>query len=310
MPGNTFGHTFRITTWGESHGKALGVVIDGCPSKIKLSESDIQKEVNKRKSKSAKVSTPRKETDKVVILSGVFEGKTTGTPISILIENKDARSKDYTHLKNAFREGHADKTYQLKYGIRDYRGGGRASGRETVSRVIAGAIAKKILPKNVKITGEITQVGKLRKSNITIKDIGKYIEEEKLSKNSCGGVVEITVKNPPAGLGEPVFDKLDAELAKALMSIGAVKGVEIGAGFRAAEMKGSENVKVGENHAGGILGGISDGNDIKIRIAVKPTPSIGGKGRHDKCIVPRIVIVAEAMTAIVLADHLLRNQTY
>lgn len=302
MAGNSIGQIFRITTFGESHGKALGVIIDGCPSLIKITEKDIQKEVDKRKP-SLNVSTNRREEDKIRILSGIFEGKTLGTPIAILVENKDTRPQDYKKLENTFREGHADLTYQSKYGIRDYRGGGRASGRETVARVIAGAVAKKILPKNTKINGRIAQIGPVKGNE---KEMLKYAEN--LKNDSCGGTVEIIVKNPPANLGEPVFDKLDADIAKALMSIGAVKGVEIGAGFHAAELRGSENIAKGKNHAGGILGGISSGEDIVARIAVKPTPSIGIGGRHDKCIVPRIIPVAEAMVAIILADHYLRNK--
>jgi len=301
MSGNSFGHTFRITTFGESHGPFIGVVIDGCPSKISISEKDIQKEVDKRKPNLPGISTDRKEEDTVRVISGIFGGKTLGTPIAVIVENKNAKSQDYKGLEKKFREGHADKTYQLKYGIRDHRGGGRASGRETVARVIAGAIAKKVLPKNVKIEGKILQIGPETGS---LKKMLEYAKN--LKDDSCGGIVEIKVKNVPAGLGEPVFDKLDADLAKGLMSIGAVKGVEIGAGFAAAKMLGSENIKKGKNHAGGILGGISDRNEIRLRIAVKPTPSIKIKGRHDKCIVPRIVPVAESMIAIVLADHFLR----
>lgn len=303
MPGNSFGHLFKVVTFGESHGKAIGVIVDGCPSQINISEDEIQKEIDRRKPILSGISTERREKDKIKILSGIFKQKTLGTPIAIIVENNDTRPEDYEDLKNTFREGHADLTYELKYGIRDYRGGGRSSGRETVARVIASAIAKKILPKNVKIEGKIIQIGPVKEN---FKKMLEYIKG--LKGDSCGGIVEIRVKNTPKGLGEPVFDKLDADLAKALMSIGAVKGVEIGAGFKAAEIKGSENIKKGENYAGGILGGISDGNDIIIRIAVKPTPSIGIKGRHDKCIVPRIVPIAEAMVAITLADHYLLNK--
>ncbi len=318
MPGNSFGKFFRITTWGESHGKALGVVIDGCPAKMKVSEKDISKELEKRKP-GKKTGTKRHEPDKPEILSGVFEGKTTGTPLSIIVWNKNVRSKDYSNLKDVYRPGHADFTYREKFGIRDYRGGGRSSGRETLTRVIAGSIAKKILAKNkIKIESKI----------LSIKETAK--------NDSAGGIVEITVKNPPIGLGEPVFDKLDADLCKAIVSIGAVKGVEIGAGFKAAEMTGSENndefiVKKGKittktNNAGGILGGISNGKNIVIRFAVKPPASIEKKqktvsmqgkqktisikGRHDSNITPRILPVAESMTAIVLADHLLRQKIY
>jgi chorismate synthase len=301
MSGNSFGHTFRITTFGESHGPFIGVVIDGCPSKISISEKDIQKEVDKRKPNLPGISTDRKEEDKVRVISGIFGGKTLGTPIAVIVENKNTRSQDYKGLEKKFRKGHADEAYQLKYGIRDHRGGGRSSGRETVARVIAGAVAKKILPKTLKIKGEILQIGHIKGN---LKKMLEYAKD--LKDNSCGGIVEIKVKNVPVGLGEPVFDKLDATLAKALMSIGAVKGVEVGAGFATAEMLGSENIKEGKNHAGGIFGGISDGSEISLRIAIKPTPSIKIKGRHDKCIVPRIVPVAESMVAITLADHFLR----
>lgn len=316
MPGNTFGTIFKVTTWGESHGKALGAIVDGCPSGLKLDEKDIQIELDRRKPNSSEMSTKRKESDKVEILSGVFEGKTTGMPISMVVWNKNAKSKDYADLKNVFRPGHADFSYYLKYGVRDYRGGGRSSGRETVSRVMAGAIAKKILAKHkCKIKISKVETGDLKPND------------------SCGGLVEITVKNPPQGLGEPAFDKLDADLAKAIMSIGAIKGFEIGAGFRVAGMLGSENndefmmknkhIQTKTNNAGGILGGISTGEDIIIRFAVKPPASISKpqktvtikgkettikiKGRHDSCIVPRVIPVAESMIAITLVDHLLRR---
>jgi chorismate synthase len=316
MPGNTFGTMFKVTTWGESHGKALGAIVDGCPSGLKLDEKDIQAELDLRKPNNSRMSTKRKESDKVEILSGVFEGKTTGMPISMIVFNKNARSKDYSELKDVFRPGHADFAYQQKYGIRDYRGGGRSSGRETVSRVMAGAIAKKILAKHkCQVKGSTVRTGELRPGD------------------SCGGIVEVIVKNPPKGLGEPVFDKLDADIAKAIMSIGAVKGVEIGAGFEVAEMRGSENndeyemrrgrVRTRTNNAGGVLGGISTGEDIIVRFPVKPPASIAKeqktvslrgrakqiniKGRHDACIVPRVIPVAESMIAITLVDHLLRQ---
>lgn len=319
MSGNTFGKIFRVTTWGESHGLAIGAVVDGCPSNLKLSEKDIQKELDKRKPGLSIFSTLRKESDKAKILSGVFEGKTLGTPISVIIENKDVKSKDYEKIKNVFRPGHADYTYFIKYGFRDYRGGGRSSGRETIGRVIGGAIAKKILGKyKTSIKGRIIETG------------------EKQKNDSFGGIIEIIVNNPPKGLGEPVFDKLDAELSKALFSIGAVKGVEIGSGFKSAKMKGSENndemyIKNGKiefksNNAGGILGGISTGQDIILRAAIKPTPSIPipqktvnekGKnveisvlGRHDTSIIPRILPVAQAMIAITLVDFILQNNAY
>ncbi len=348
MPGNSFGRMFRITTWGESHGPAIGVVIDGCPAMLDLKEEDIQVDMDRRMPGNSEASSPRKEPDRVEILSGVFEGKTTGASISLLIRNVDADSSKYEKNKNVFRPGHADYAYFAKYGIRDYRGGGRSSGRETAGRVAGGAIAKKILRmKGIKITGYTKQVGDILAVDMNFEEIEKNdvrcpdknaarrmldkIREAKKSGDSIGGIVEITVSDVPAGLGEPVFDKLDADIAKALMSIGAVKGVEIGAGFKSASLLGSQNndeiyVKEGKaafrtNNAGGILGGISNGDDIVARIAVKPTASISkaqrsvdihGKeteirveGRHDPCICPRIVPVAEAMMAIVIADHLL-----
>lgn len=316
MSGNSFGNFFKVTTWGESHGKALGAIVDGCPPGIKLSVKDIQLELNKRKPSESKLSTKRKESDKVEILSGIFEGKTTGMPISMIVWNKKMKSKDYSDLKDIFRPGHADYSYYLKYGIRDYRGGGRSSGRETVARVMAGAIAKKILSDyKCSIKGKTVKIGKLEEGD------------------SCGGIVEITVTNPPSGLGQPVFDKLDADISKAIMSIGAVKGIEFGAGFKVAELKGSENndefifdkgkIHTKTNNAGGILGGISTGENIVVRFAVKPpasilqkqkTVTVKGKettieikGRHDACIVPRIIPVAESMIAITLVDHILRK---
>jgi len=345
MPGNTYGTNFRITTWGESHGPATGVVIDGCPAGLKLSEKDIQKDVDRRKpAVGSKVSTARREADRVKILSGVFEGKTTGTPISVIVENADTRSKDYSNIKDTYRPGHTDYTYDLKYGFRDYRGGGRSSGRETLARVIAGAIAKKLL-KKTDIFGHTIQVGTIKASKFDRSYIDKnelrcadkaaaikmqkYIEKLRFTEgDSIGAIIEIIIKNPPKGLGEPVFDKLDAELAKAMMSIGAIKGIEIGAGFKVAEMKGSENndqiekkggkVHFLSNNSGGILGGISTGEDIVIRLAVKPVPSISKKlktidskgknttiktlGRHDCCLAPRIIPVAEAMAALVLVN--------
>ncbi len=354
MPGNSFGKLFKVTTWGESHGKALGVVIDGCPSGIKLTEKVIQVELDRRKPKSKTISTPRKEPDKVEILSGVFEGKTTGMPISMIVFNKNVKSADYNNLKNTYRPGHADLTYEMKYLNRDYRGGGRASGRETVARVMAGAIAKKVIKqlfgyKKMKIIGHTTQVGPHKSKKFVEKEIEnneircadkdaakkmiEYIRKMRVEGDSIGGLVEIRVKNCPYGLGEPVFDKLDADLAKAIMSIGAVKGVSFGAGFNVVSMKGSENndqykvvknkqIETVANNAGGIYGGISSGEDLLINIAVKPTPSIskkqktvdiGGKevgmsikGRHDACIVPRLIPVAESMVAITILDHLLR----
>ncbi len=350
MTGSSIGSNFKVTTWGESHGPAIGAVVQGCPPNLKLTEKDIQTEVDRRKpAKSSKISTTRREKDKVRILSGVFEGKTTGTPISIMVENKDVRSKDYKKIKNLYRPGHADLTYDLKYGIRDYRGGGRSSGRETLARVMAGAIAKKILKEKTKteIFGYTTQVGDIQaqkfnksyieKNELRCADKEKYkemmelVEKTHSEGDSLGSIIEITIKNPPKGLGEPVFNKLDAELAKAMMSIGAVKGIEIGSGFHSAEMKGSENndqmhakngkIQALSNNCGGILGGISTGEDIVLRLAIKPVPSINKKlktvtnkgknatiqtlGRHDCCLAPRIIPVAESMAAIVLADMFL-----
>lgn len=351
MIGNTFGSKLSITTWGESHGEALGVVIDGCQAGLKITNRDIQKEIEKRKPRKSSTSgTSRIEEDKIKILSGVFEGKTTGTPICIMVENKNLRSEDYAAIKNLYRPGHADYTYDLKYGFRDYRGGGRASGRETIGRVMAGAVAKKLLKKlspKTEIFGHTIQVGTIKtkifkKSEIeknelkcadskASKKMLKLIAKLKKEGDSIGAIVEIIIKNPPPKLGEPVFNKLDAELAKAMMSIGAVKGVEIGSGFKAATMKGSENndemrIKNGQirflsNNSGGILGGISTGQDIIIRLAIKPVSSIrkplktitsSGKntiiktfGRHDICLAPRIIPVAESMAAIVLANFLI-----
>src|SRR3990167_282370 len=365
MAGNSFGKIFKITTWGESHGKALGVIIDGCPPMLELNEEDMQIELDRRAPGNSEVASPRKETDKVEILSGVFEGKTTGAPISLLIRNIDVDSSKYEKIKDIFRPGHADYTYFVKYGIRDHRGGGRSSGRETVGRVAAGAVAKKILKaKGINVTGYTKQIGDITASVIDFNEIEKNdvrcpdkntaqkmiekIKEVRKAGDSIGGIVEVIASGVPPGLGEPVFDKLSADIAKALMSIGAVKGVEIGAGFKSALLLGSQNndemyvkahsehirfaqcklresggkVAFKTNNSGGILGGISNGDDIVVRIAVKPTASISklqrsvdihGKereirveGRHDPCICPRIVPVAEAMMAIVITDHLFR----
>jgi chorismate synthase len=347
MGGNSFGTLFRITTWGESHGEALGVVIDGCPPRIDLSNEDIQKELDQRRPGKGKGSSPRKERDRVEILSGIFEGKTTGTPISLLIRNEDVDSSSYEEWKEVFRPGHADFTYQAKYGIRDYRGGGRASARETIGRVAAGAVAKKILRKEkVEIIAYTLELGGIRAEKIDYKEIernilrcpdrkaaaamGMKIEETEARGDTLGGIVEILVQGCPPGLGEPVFDKLEADLAKAVMSIGAVRGVEIGAGFGVTRMLGSQsNDPLGpkgfkKNDAGGILGGISNGADIVLRAAVKPIPSISLeqrtvnqamrpvslriKGRHDISAIPRINPVCEAMVALVLVDHLLRQK--
>jgi chorismate synthase len=358
MSGNTFGTVFRVTTWGESHGRAVGVVVDGCPAGLDLAAEDIQKELDRRRPGQSRASTQRKEEDRVEILSGVFEGKTTGTPISMIVWNRDADSSAYDALRNRPRPGHADYTYQIKYGLRDHRGGGRSSARETVGRVAAGAIARKLLLLDgTDLAGYVIELGKIKaafpptplselrslaESNpVRCPDIEaaegmlQALDEARQEGDSLGGVVEIMVTGVPPGLGEPVFDKLDADLAKALMSIGAVKAVEIGAGFESARMRGSEmndpitlregKIDFESNNAGGILGGISTGAPIVCRIAVKPTPSISRKqrtvnlslgkeeeieirGRHDPAIPPRIVPVAEAMVAMVLADHLLRQR--
>ena len=348
MPGNTFGRIFRITTWGESHGKALGVVVDGCPAGVPLTEEDIQKELNRRRPGTSRVVSPRQEKDKVEILSGVFEGKTLGTPISMIIWNVDVDSSKYEPIKNVFRPGQADFTYWAKYGIRDWRGGGRASARETVGRVAGGAIAKKLLHRiGIKTTGYTLQVGKIRARDFdesvienndlrmpdlsAAKEAAEYVDQLRKEGDSTGCLVGIKVQGVPPGLGDPVFNKLDGDLAAALMSIGAVKGIEIGKGFGVVTEKGSSNndpfiFEEGEivtetNNAGGILGGITTGNEIVIRLAVKPTPSIrkrqksvdsSGKevhieiqGRHDPVICPRIVPVAEAMINLVLIDHYL-----
>jgi chorismate synthase len=347
MSGNSFGQLFKITTWGESHGKAVGVVIDGCPPKISLGQSDIQEMLNRRRPGSSIASTQRKEKDVAMILSGVFENQTTGTPIMIMVENRDADSSAYQPLADLYRPGHADITYMSKFGIRDWRGGGRASARETIGRVAAGAVARKILEQQqVDILSYTKSLGAIlcqtfdRKAidqnNFYAPDLNAAIQMEKeVAKtkkegDSLGGIVEIRANGVPAGLGEPVFDKLDADLAKALMSIGAVKGVEIGAGFHAAASKGSQNndpiTPKGflTNNAGGILGGISNGDEIIVRVAVKPIPSIAIeqdtintigkprrisiKGRHDVSAIPRINVVCESMVCLVLTDHLMRQQ--
>jgi chorismate synthase len=352
MAGSSFGELFRFTTWGESHGPAIGVVVDGVPSRIPLAESEIQHWLDRRKPGQSKFTTQRREPDRVEILSGVFEGLTTGAPVSLLIRNEDQRSKDYGEIKDVYRPGHADYTYDVKYGLRDYRGGGRSSARETACRVAAGAIARKVLGPEVTVAGYLVQVG------ADLVDRDRFDAEEvernpfwcpdaeaarrweaqltavRKSGSSVGAVVEVVASGVPAGLGEPVYDKLDADLAKAMMSINAVKGVEIGAGFAAAALRGEENadeIRMGNagprflsNHAGGILGGISSGQDVVVRFAVKPTSSIltprrtidrhgreteiVTKGRHDPCVGIRAVPVGEAMVACVLADHLLRHR--
>ncbi len=354
MSGNTFGKLFSFTSWGESHGPAIGCVVDGAPPLIPLSEADIQPWLDRRKPGQSRFTTQRRESDAVKILSGVFEGKTTGTPISLLIENEDARSKDYDATKDKFRPGHADYTYWKKYGIRDYRGGGRQSARETAVRVAAGAIARKILGPSVTVRGALVQIGphKIDRARWDWDAIDDnpfwspdrqaaqkwegYLDDVRKRGSSAGAVIEIVASGVPAGLGEPIYGKLDADLAAAMMSINAVKGVEIGAGFAAAALSGEENademrMRDGKpmflsNHAGGILGGISSGQDIVARFAVKPTSSIltprktidihdkeveiSTKGRHDPCVGIRAVPVGEAMMAIVLADHLLRDRAY
>ena len=351
MSGSSFGKLFKITTWGESHGRGLGVVIEGCPAGLPIKESEIQLELNRRKTGQSKVTTTRKEGDQIEIMSGVFNGKTTGTPISLLVKNEDADSSKYELIKDLYRPGHADYTYDMKYGFRDYRGGGRSSARETVGRVAAGAIAKKLLAREkIKIIGFTRQVGKHIAEKIDYKEIENNIVRcpdvkmaEKMinaimrarkTGDSLGGIVEVVVQGVPAGLGEPVFDRLDADLAKAVMSIPAVKGVEIGAGFKSATMIGSEcndefvmknkKAATATNNAGGILGGISNGMDIIVKLVVKPTSSINkaqntvtrkGKkaeirveGRHDPCVAPRAVPIAEAMVALTLIDHFYRTK--
>jgi chorismate synthase len=326
---NTFGRSFRCTTFGESHGPALGVVIDGCPPGLPLSGDDIQPALDRRRPGHDPLTSPRAEPDRVEILSGVFEGRTTGTPLAMIIWNREARSSDYDDLREIFRPGHADFTYQMKYGIRDHRGGGRSSGRETAARVAAGAVAARILLKaGITISGTIEEIHGVSDPQGREEEIRKAIAEG----DSVGGIIRVTARGCPPGLGDPVFGKLDALIAGALMSIGGVKGVEIGDGFAAAGKKGSENNDEMDstgflsNHAGGILGGISTGADIVARVGVKPTSSIrkpqktlttGGeetvvriKGRHDPCIVPRVLPVAEAMLCLVLADALIEQQKY
>jgi chorismate synthase len=359
---NTYGHLFRVTTWGESHGPALGCVVDGTPPGIALTEADIQPWMDKRRPGTSKFVTQRQETDQVKILSGVFSDDTTGgqvttgTPIALHIDNVDARSKDYGEIKDKFRPGHADYAYFIKYGVRDYRGGGRQSARETAARVAAGAVARKVLdhivPGGVRIRGALIQVGphKIDRGNWDWAEVERnpfwspdakaaalwetYLDERRKAGSSCGAVVEVVAENVPAGLGAPIYSKLDADLAAAMMSINAVKGVEVGDGFASAALSGEENADemrmaggkpaFSSNHAGGVLGGISTGQDVVVRFAVKPTSSILSprktitrdgqetdiqtKGRHDPCVGIRAVPVGEAMMAAVLADHLLRHR--
>lgn len=332
MSGNTFGKLFRLTSCGESHGPVYIGIIDGCPAGLSLSESDIQPELDRRKPGQSSLTSQRRESDQVKIISGVFEGKTTGTPIGLLIENNDQRERDYAEIKDKFRPGHADYTYFKKYGIRDHRGGGRASARETVLRVAAGAIAKKYLREKfqIEINAFLTQVGVLRITENNPDELETLITQLRREGDSVGARVDVIASNVPAGLGEPIFDRLDAEIAKALMSIPAVKGVEIGDGFACIEQKGSEHRDEMNasgflsNHSGGILGGISSGQTIKASVAFKPTSSIilpgktintAGeeteiitKGRHDPCVGIRGVPVVEAMMALVLIDALLARQ--
>ncbi|KWX81173.1 chorismate synthase [Paenibacillus riograndensis] len=346
MAGSTFGERLKVTTFGESHGEAVGAIVEGVTPGVELDEAYIQVQMDRRRPGQSSVTTPRKEYDKIRILSGLFEGRTTGTPLCIMLDNTDMRPSAYDDIKSMYRPGHADFTYEKKYGVRDYRGSGRASGRETAARVAAGAVARKLLEhRNVKVLAYTTEIGGIRcgtfdpeviESNVVracdpaaAERMITRIEELAAKGDSCGGIVECRISGVPAGLGEPVFDKLDAELAKAMLSIGAVKGIEFGAGFQAAAMLGSEHNDQMDasgfqtNHAGGVIGGISTGADIVFRVAVKPTSSIsvpqrtidtGGneqeiitKGRHDPCICPRVVPVIEAMACLVIEDHYKRQ---
>lgn len=356
MGGSTFGLLFRVTTWGESHGKAIGATVDGCPAGLELSEADLQPDLDRRRPGQSRVTSQRKEADRVEILSGLFEGKTTGAPISLFFLNEDVDSSQYEEIRDLFRPGHADYTYQVKYGLRDHRGGGRASARETAPRVAAGAIAKKYLAQQgIEIVGFVRQIGEITweppvetsaidreavyQSIVRCPDpqiseaMVRAIEAARKEGDSLGGVVEVRALGVPAGLGDPVFDKLDADIGKAMLGIPAIKGVEIGSGFESSRMRGSEHNdwmfndrgKVGfrTNHAGGVLGGISTGQDVVVRLAVKPPSSIlkeqetvdkdlrsrtlRVEGRHDPCVCPRVVVVAEAMLALVLMDHFLRD---
>jgi chorismate synthase len=355
--GNTFGQLFRITTFGESHGGGIGVVIDGCPPKIDISEAEIQRELDRRRPGQSKITTQRKEEDRCEILSGVFEGKTLGTPIGILVRNKDARPEDYAEIAKTFRPSHADFTYEAKYGIRNWQGGGRASARETIGRVAAGAIARKVLRafySEIDIVAYVAQIheltAKIDKSKVQVSQVDanivrcpdkavakkmiSLIEKTRAAGDSLGGVIECAVRNAPVGLGEPVFDKLEADLAKAMLSLPATKGFEIGSGFSSTRMRGSEHndafemrggkVRTATNFSGGIQGGISNGEEIYFRVAFKPTATIAreqkavsssreqtklaARGRHDPCVLPRAVPMVEAMAALVLCDHALRQR--
>ncbi len=355
--GNTFGQFFRVTTFGESHGGAIGVVIDGCPPNIDISDAEIQRDLDRRRPGQSKITTQRKEEDRCEILSGVFAGKTLGTPIAVLVRNKDARPEDYAQMKRAFRPSHADFTYEAKYGIRNWQGGGRASARETIGRVAAGAVAKKILSilySEFEIVAYVAQIheviAKVNRSVVKMKDVDRnvvccpdstaakrmeaLIEQIRAEGDSVGGVIECVVRGVPPGLGEPVFDKLEADLAKAMLSLPATKGFEIGSGFAAARMRGSEHndpfemrggkIRTATNNSGGVQGGISNGEEIYFRVGFKPTATIareqktvttshketrlGARGRHDPCVLPRAVPIVEAMAAIVLCDHALRQR--
>ncbi len=355
MPGNSFGHTFRITTFGESHGPAIGVVIDGCPAGLEMDLEFLQKELDRRRPGQSAIVTQRQEADRVELLSGVFEGKTTGMPLALLIRNEDAKSKDYSHIADKFRPSHADFTYQAKYGHRDYRGGGRSSARETAARVAAGAIAKLFLTKEgISVTAWVSRVGdieleksyeQLDFSNIettpvrcpdlaVAEQMENLIRDVRKAGDTIGGHVSCVVKGCPPGLGEPVFDRLHADLGKAMLSINACKGFEIGSGFAGVSMRGSQHndsffndggaIRTRTNYSGGVQGGISNGMDIRFRVAFKPVATIvqaqesvneagesvivEGKGRHDPCVLPRAVPIVEAMAALVLADHFLRNK--
>lgn len=358
MPGNTFGHIFRISTFGESHGGAVGVVLDGCPPGLEITEADIQPELDRRKPGQSRITTPRAEQDTIKILSGTFEGKTTGTPILMLAYNKDANPSDYNHLKNLYRPSHADFTYAAKYGLRDWRGSGRASARETLARVAAGAIAKKFLRSKIgiEILSYVEQVFDIRteidptevtldmiESNIIrcpdqekATDMIKLVEAVKAEGDSVGGIIRGIIRNVPAGLGEPVFDKLNSDLGKAMLSINAVKGFEIGSGFSCVTLRGSQHndafvpdkkgSRTRTNNAGGVLGGISNGEDILFRVAFKPVATISKEqdtvdinnkptrlsaaGRHDPCVLPRAVPIVDAMSALVIMDHYLRQNLY
>lgn len=353
MAGSTFGTLFKITTWGESHGEGIGVVIDGCPAGLSLTEQDIQIYLNRRKPGQSRFTTPRKEDDRVEILSGVFQGRTTGTPISLLVRNLSQRSHDYSQIASCYRPGHADYTFDQKYGFRDYRGGGRSSGRETIGRVAAGAVACTLLKElGITLTAYTRSIGPVSIETFQPDEIfenslympdktaasqaAAYLEQCMKEKNSAGGVIECVIHGLPAGLGEPVFDKLDACLARGIVSIGAVKAIEIGDGMAVSRSSGLENndpffmssqetIEKLSNHAGGVLGGISDGSDLIFRAAIKPTPSISAiqktvtttgeplelsiGGRHDPVIVPRAVVVVEAMAGLVIADSLLMNMS-